>query len=49
MTDINGKVILSKEYNEAQLLNMKIDEPTGVYFLIIESDHNKAIIRLIKQ
>ncbi|HIA11230.1 MAG TPA: T9SS type A sorting domain-containing protein [Flavobacteriales bacterium] len=49
MTDVNGKVILSKTYNESQLLNLKLEEPAGVYLLIIESKDKKAVIRLVKE
>jgi hypothetical protein len=49
MTDLNGNLIKSKEYNNTNLLNLRIDEPNGVYLLIIESAKNKAIIKLIKE
>ncbi|MBN4072466.1 T9SS type A sorting domain-containing protein [Crocinitomix catalasitica] len=49
MTDLSGKEILSKTYKEGQLLNLKIDEPVGVYLLIIESGNKKAVIRLVKE
>jgi len=49
MTDINGKLIQSTTYNESQLLNLNVEEPTGVYLLKIESGDKKAIIRLVKK
>ena len=49
MTDLNGKLIHSEEYNNSQLLNLNIDEPSGVYLLKIETTNNKAIIRLVKE
>jgi hypothetical protein len=49
ITDLNGKLIQSKEYNNTHLLNLKIDKPTGIYLLKIESDKNKATIRLVKE
>jgi len=49
MTDLNGKLIQSKTYNESQLLNLKLEEPVGVYLLIIESNERKAVIRLVKE
>jgi hypothetical protein len=49
MTDLSGKVIQSKTYNESQLLNLKLEEPVGVYLLIIEAKDKKAVIRLIKE
>ena len=49
ITDLNGKLIQSKTYNESKLLNLKLEKPVGVYLLIIESGDKKTIIRLIKE
>jgi len=49
MTDLSGKVIQSKTYSNEQLLNLKIEEPAGVYLLVIESGDKKAVIRLVKE
>ena len=49
ITDLNGKLILSYNYNNSQLLNLKIEEPAGVYLLMIESGNKKAVVRLIKE
>lgn len=48
ITSINGKVIESKMYNESELINLQLEDPAGVYLLIIESDDKKAVIRLVK-
>ena len=49
MTDLSGRLVQPFSYNDSQLLNLKIEDPAGLYFLIIESDHKKAVIRLIKE
>jgi lysozyme family protein len=49
LTDLNGNLIQSKQYINSGLLNLKIDEPAGVYLLLIESTNNKVIIRLVKE
>ena len=49
LTDLNGKLIQSKDYNESQLLNLKLKQPAGIYLLIIESGNEKAVIRLVKE
>ena len=49
ITNLNGKSILSKTYNDRQFLTLKLEEPTGVYILIIESDNKKAVVRLVKE
>ena len=49
ITDLNGKVIQSNTYNESQLLNLKLEEPAGVYLLMIESENKETLIRLIKE
>jgi len=49
MTDLNGKQIHSYTYNDSQLLNLKIEEPAGIYLLIIETGNKKAVIQLGKE
>jgi len=49
ITDLSGKRILSNDYHDSKLLNLEIEEPAGVYFLIIESGNKKAVIQLIKK
>ncbi len=49
ITDLSGKLIQSKKYNDSQLVNLSLEEPAGVYLLIIESGDKKAVIRLIKE
>ena len=49
ITDLRGKLIQSKQFNDAQLINLKLEEPIGVYLLMIESEDKKAVIRLIKE
>ena len=49
ITDLTGKVIQSSTYNESQLLNLKLEEPAGVYLLMIESENKETLIRLIKE
>ena len=49
MTTLNGKLVQSKTFNESQLLNLKIEEPAGVYLLLIESGDKTALIRLVKK
>jgi hypothetical protein len=47
ITDLSGRLIESKEYNETKLLNLKIDKPAGMYLMRIETGDQKAAIRLI--
>jgi uncharacterized protein (TIGR02145 family) len=49
ITDVNGRLIQSSEYNDTQILNLNLNEPSGVYFLTIKSVEHSAVIRLIKQ
>lgn len=49
ITDIVGQIIHSSIYDESQFLNFKLEEPSGVYLLTIESGDNNAVIRLIKE
>ena len=47
ITDVNGKRIQTNNFTNSQLLNIKLKVASGVYLLVIKSDKNKAIIRLI--
>jgi hypothetical protein len=47
LTDLNGKLIQSNSYRDIQMLNLKLDEPVGIYLLTIETAHNKELIRLL--
>ena len=49
ITDLTGRLIESKEYNATKLLNLKINEPAGLYLMSIESGDQKAVIRLVKE
>lgn len=49
MTDLSGKVIQSTTYSNEKLLNLNIEEPAGVYLLVIESGDKRAVIRLVRE
>jgi hypothetical protein len=49
LTDLVGKTIQSKVYNDSQLLNLNIEEPLGIYLLVIETGDKKAVLRLVKE
>jgi endonuclease/exonuclease/phosphatase family metal-dependent hydrolase len=49
ITDLNGKVIQSNTYNESQIFNLNLNEPAGVYLLMIETENEETLIRLIKE
>ena len=48
LTDINGRIIQFKNNLNGRFLDMDIDSSSGMYFLTIESNGNKAVIRIIK-
>jgi len=47
--DLTGKQILSNTYDNNQLLNVNLEAPSGVYFLTIEAEGKKAVVKLIKK
>ena len=49
ITDMNGRLIQSETFMDNQLLSFTLDEPAGVYLLIIESRNQKYTIRLVKE
>jgi hypothetical protein len=46
---LNGKKIQSNTYKNSQLLDFTLNEPAGVYLLIIESGDKKSTIQLVKK
>lgn len=49
ITDLTGKVILSTNYESRQFMNLTLNEPAGVYLLVIQSKDKRAVVRLVKQ
>lgn len=49
ITDVIGKQIQSKSYNESQVLNLRITEPAGIYLIIIESGDKRSVYRVAKE
>jgi hypothetical protein len=49
ITDISGRLVQSMNYANLDLLNFRLDEPAGVYLLMVESGDRKTVIRLIKE
>ncbi|TNE82458.1 MAG: T9SS type A sorting domain-containing protein [Bacteroidetes bacterium] len=49
INDIAGKLIASKTMTQSQILNLSIQEPSGVYIITVQAGGKKAIIRLVKQ
>ena len=49
LTDLTGKILLSENFNERSLLDLKIEEPAGVYLLLVELSDRKTILRIVKE
>ena len=49
ISDISGRIIQEHKYNNSQYLNLDLDKPSGIYFLTITSEGQKAVLRLVKQ
>ena len=49
ITDLLGKTIQTNEFTNNHILNLKIDEPAGIYLLKIESGNQKVVKRLVKE
>ncbi|MFK7785984.1 MAG: LamG-like jellyroll fold domain-containing protein [Crocinitomicaceae bacterium] len=47
--DIMGKQILSRNYGNAERINLKLTRPAGVYFVMIEAEDGCKTIRLVKK
>ncbi|HQG51928.1 MAG TPA: PKD domain-containing protein [Bacteroidales bacterium] len=48
INDINGKVIRTEKFYNRRLIDMSLNEPAGIYFIKLVSDHNMAVFRVIK-
>ena len=48
IANIDGKLVKSKTVVQSQVLNLTIEEPSGVYIIRIQSSSESAVIRLIK-
>ncbi|MGG5487895.1 T9SS type A sorting domain-containing protein [Gaetbulibacter sp. PBL-D1] len=49
LTNVLGKVIMNKTYNNSQLIELNIDQPSGIYFVkLVSKNGQKANIKLIK-
>lgn len=47
--DVVGNRIQSNTYKQRQLLHLEIDEPAGVYLLMIECDDSRGAVLLVKE
>ncbi|MFM7662404.1 MAG: T9SS type A sorting domain-containing protein [Bacteroidota bacterium] len=49
ITDVSGKMILSKTMTQSKILNLSIKEPVGIYIVSIQAGNKSAVIRLVKE
>jgi trimeric autotransporter adhesin len=47
--DVTGRLARSKEYNSGQVFTITPDEPSGIYFVTVISDHKRATLKLVKK
>ena len=47
--DLGGKVIQSRLYERAHLIELSIDKPSGIYLVNLKSGDKEAIVRLVKK
>lgn len=49
LTNVLGQVIMNKTYNNPQLIELNINQPSGIYFVkLVSKNGQKANIKLIK-
>ena len=49
LTNMTGKIIQTSLFTESRLININLEEPAGIYLMIIESENQKAVIRVAKE
>ena len=47
--DIAGRIIRSQQIVEAKIVNLSIDSPAGIYFLLIQAGNKRTVLRLVKE
>lgn len=47
--DVAGKLISASEHHNTKTVQLHINQPTGVYFLKVETPVYKAVVRLVKE
>ena len=48
ISHMNGQLIRSKSFNQAQLITWSLNEPPGLYLITVQTDNQKYVIKLIK-
>lgn len=48
VTDINGRTVSGKTFVQTRSLIFEIDQPPGIYFLILTSQKQQTVVKLIK-
>ncbi|MCX6257372.1 MAG: T9SS type A sorting domain-containing protein [Bacteroidia bacterium] len=49
VSDITGKMIEQNEYKNAEIINLNLDKPNGIYILKVNSAEHITVVRLIKE
>jgi hypothetical protein len=49
ITDLRGRLLQTIEYLDRKLLTVHLEEPAGMYVLIIESGDQRTAFRLVKE
>jgi uncharacterized delta-60 repeat protein len=47
--DLQGRIVLQKEFTQTQLFQMNLNESAGIYILSISSEHGKSLVRIVKE
>jgi hypothetical protein len=47
--DVVGKLLDSYSFVQSEILNLSMEHPAGVYFISVQTENKKAVVRLVKQ
>jgi len=47
--DVYGKLVLNQKYFDENFIQLNLNEPSGLYFVKLQSDDYRATIRVVKQ
>jgi hypothetical protein len=49
VSDITGRLISNSLYQDAENINLELNEPRGIYLITIETEKKKRVVKLVKE
>lgn len=49
ISDVNGRVINTSRYSDRRIIEVDIDSPSGIYYIVITSGSNSKSLKVLKK